>query len=226
MDEQSWSADLARRRRARALRVALAVVTVAAIAVGFAAVRHSGPSDQVSASAPGFRSDARSIDTTPFDPAAPDRVGGPTTIPGGPGGNDLNNGSGTTSTSSTTTTTTTVPIPPPPDDPSCKIATEVVKGLRIVSGPAGTTPANLAATADRFRAAADIVDSSGLPSSQSLASILRNIAAEIPSATSVDDVLQIYQQLQTPNDPRLRAAVAQYADQLMKACPYILAIKA
>lgn len=208
----------------RKLRVRIGVVVVAVVALGAAfLVTRSADSEEAGGTTPGFSEDDRPIDTSPFELAGPN-VTGATTIPG-----DLGQAGEPTIPPNTlppATTSTTIPIPGvADDDPVCTMARSVIEGLRIVTGPSGTSPANLRAGAEKFREAADIALNSGRPGTAPVALLVAQIAVDLPGARNEAEAEAIYTRLTAPTDPLIQPVAAEFGAHLQEFCPELLTVE-
>lgn len=220
-DVPSWADEQRSEPRRRRLRVGLGIAVLAGLVLLLTPILRSRSGEDATPT-PGFTEAERSIDTEPFSPAGAENASGATTIPGGPLGADGLPIEATT----TSTTSTTLPIPDaPPGDPICGMATVVVEALRIVTGPNGTTPDNLAATAAKFEEAADTAARSTAADTGPLVELLRAIAADLPSATDFESAAQIYNRLLAPTDPAIAPVAAAFGTHLTQECPSILSIE-
>ena len=123
------------------------------------------------------------------------------------------------------TTTTTIVIPDVVDDPQCRMAKAVIEGLRFITGPDGTAPANLAAGAAKYREAADIALNSGLPGTAPVALLTAQIAVDLPGARTPAEVEAIYQRLSAPTDPAIIPVAQAFAAHLREACPDLIRVE-
>ncbi|MEZ5179376.1 MAG: hypothetical protein R2746_14175 [Acidimicrobiales bacterium] len=222
MESPEKTAARARAKRNRlALRVGIAVVAALVVGGVVLAVRSDdrGPAET---GTPGVRDEDRTIDTSPFELAGPD-VTAPTTIPGDPG--SASEPTLPPDTLPPATTTTTIVIPDVVDDPQCRMAKAVIEGLRFITGPDGTAPANLAAGAAKYREAADIALNSGLPGTAPVALLTAQIAVDLPGARTPAEVEAIYQRLSAPTDPAIIPVAQAFAAHLREACPDLIRVE-
>lgn len=219
----SWNdagRDAARRRRLQVLGL-VAVIVVAAAVWAYGNRSGTASTEELSSRDVGG---GRTVDTSPFNPAAAD-VTGSTTIPDGALEAGDRNGSTTTSVVPSTTSTT-IPIPAAPtNDPICGSATSILEALRIVTGPGGTSPGSLRLAAARFNEAAFALEATKRQDLQELIGLIRKVADEIPSATNPDQATAIFNQLLAPSDPALQPVSQEFTDHLSRTCPAVLSIE-
>lgn len=166
----------------------------------------------------------RTRETKPFELAGPQSQTGQTTIPG-----DIRDLPQRTKEALrppvTTSTSTTIPIPLGPEgDPICGMTRVIIEALRIITGPGGSSPANLRAGSQKFAEAADVADQSTLDVA-ALVQLTRKIAVELPAATTDLEAADIYNQLLSPTDPALLPIANEFGAHLQSSCPELLTLE-
>jgi hypothetical protein len=214
--DQSWS-EISRqaewRRRRRVL--ALVGVLVACGGIMLHAERGRDAPSEVSA---GRVAGNRPVDTSPFEPAKPDRTGS-TTLP------DSMFGDAGSEEASATATTSTAPDPGPsnpvpavpPTDPICLTARHIAVALRLIEDNAP-----LPAAAEEVRLASTTIADDDSPGNRRLADPLASLAVQISQAPSSEAALALVNTIFDPDNDAIAPLAGSFREHMASTCSELL----